>query len=72
MGQSTGNYVYSKYFDTRVNVEKKFVVENPEERYINQILYQGTSYILKGFKIQLEHLDPEEKESAKFFRSSSI
>ena len=72
MEESIENYIHSQYFNTRVKIEKEFVVGNPEERYVNQILYQGTKYILKGFKIQLEHLNPEEKESAESFRLSLI
>ena len=61
-----------KYFGERVKIEKEFNVGNEEERYVYQVSYKKNTYILKGFKIHLEHLSPGNKGSADLFMTSLI
>jgi len=57
-----------KYFGERVKIEKE--LGNSEGRYVYQVSHKGVPYILKGFRIQLEHLNPEDKTSVVFFKAS--
>ena len=59
--------VYVKHFDLRLDIEKKLTVDDSGDRYIYQIRYQETTYILKGFKIQIEHLNPQDGTSIENF-----
>ena len=61
-----------KYFGERVKIEKEFDVGNNEERYVYQVSCKDNIYILKGFKIHLEHLNPGNKGSADLFMTSLI
>jgi len=72
MEQKIKTKVDVKHFGGPVIIEKEFEVGSPDERYVYQIKHQNKSYILKGFKIQLEHLDPEDDSSAEFFTASLI
>jgi len=65
-----GDEVYVKHFNENLKIENVFVVGNEEERYVYQIKYQKDTYILKGFRIQVEHINPENEKSAKFFEKS--
>jgi len=67
MDNKIGNEVYVKHFNARLRIENAFVVGDEEVRYIYQINYQGTTYILKGFKIQVEHVNPESRTSVERF-----
>jgi len=49
-----------------------FRIGDEETKYVYQISYQGTTYILKGFKIQVEHVNPEQRTSAKIFEENLI
>jgi len=57
-----------KYFGERVKIEKE--LRNSEGRYVYQVSHKGVPYILKGFMIQLEHLNPEDRNSVGFFKAS--
>jgi len=70
MGNKIGNEVYVKRFDKKLKIENVFVVGGKGTRYVYQISYEGTTYILKGFKIQVEHVDPEDKNSVKIFEQN--
>jgi len=72
MEQKVRTEVDVKHFGGPVVIEKEFEVGSPDERYVYQVNYQNRSYILKGFKIELEHLDPENDSSAEFFKASLI
>jgi len=61
-----------KYFNGPVKIEKEFPVGSPGERYVYQVAHQNVNYILKGFKIQLEHLSPEKKKSKELFMKSLV
>ena len=63
MDTKIGSEVYVKHFGKRQNIENVLMVEDKEARYAYQISYQGTTYILKGFKIQLEYVNLENKRS---------
>jgi len=60
-----------KFFDERAKIEKEFTPSS-EERYVYQVSSRGTKYVLKGFGIRLEHLDPKSKESADMFKESIV
>jgi len=64
--------VYVQHFDEEVKIEEKFPVGNEEERYVYQISHKDKTYILKGFRIQLRQLNPDNKETVKFFEESLI
>jgi len=70
MDNKIGNEVYVKQFGKNLKIEDVFMVGDEGGRYVYQISYQETTYILKGFKIQVEHLDPEDKRSAKTFEQN--
>ena len=61
-----------KYFGEKVEIEKEFNIGNEEERYVYQVKCKGNSYILKGFKIHLEHVTPENYKSADLFMTNLI
>jgi len=58
-----------KYFGERVKIQKESFGCS-DERYVYQISFRDTKYILKGFRIQLEHLDPECRQSVDRFQES--
>jgi len=70
MLSSEAKKVYVQHFNEKVEITEKFAVGNEEERYVYQIIRQDINYILKGFRIQLEQLNPENKETAKSFKKS--
>ena len=66
------NNVYVQHFDKELKIEEKFTVGNEEEKYVYRIIYQDITYILKGFRIQLEQLNPDNKETAESFKESLV
>ena len=70
MGKAIGNKVYVKYFNKELNIENVFVNESKVAKYVYQINNQGTTYILKGFRIQVEHINPGQEESIKIFEQN--
>jgi len=58
-----------KYFGERAKIENKSF-GGYDERYVYQISFRDTKYILKGFKIELEHLNPECYKSVNMFKGS--
>jgi len=70
MGNKIGNEVYVKHFNKTMKIEDVFMVGDEGRRYVYQISYQKTTYILKGFKIQVEHFDPRNRESAQIFEQN--
>jgi len=59
-----------KYFNQRVRIEGDMSVDNSGERYVYKISHNNVPYILKGYKIQIEHLIPGNKASANLFKDS--
>jgi len=70
MGNKIGSDVYVKHFKKKLKVENLFVVGDEKERYVYQVSYQGTRYILKGFKIRVEHFDLENRRSVEIFEQN--
>ena len=70
MDKKIGNEVYIKHFEKKLKIENVFVVGGEGARYVYQISHEGTTYILKGFKIQVEHVDPEDEKSAEAFEQN--
>ena len=58
------------HFGEKVKIEKK--LRNFKERYVYQVSHKGHPYILKGFRIQLAYLDPNDKTSVESFKKSLI
>jgi len=69
MNTKIGDEVYVKCFNKKLRIENLFVTEDEEVRYVYQISYQGITYILKGFKIQVE-FDPENRKSAESLKQN--
>ena len=67
MNPEIGSEVYVKHFNKKLKIENVFVVGNEDEKYVYQIGYGKDTYILKGFRIHLEHVDPEDKKSLELF-----
>ena len=61
-----------KYFGEEVKIEKEFNVGDKEGRYVYQVSCKENIYILKGFKIHLEHLNSGNKKSKELFMKSLI
>jgi len=57
-----------KCFGGKVTVEKNIGGTGSAKRYVYKISHKNKSYILKGFKIHLEHLNPGDKKSVNMFR----
>ena len=55
-----------------MKIEKKFEAGDSKERYVYQVSHRGVPYILKGFRVQLEYLNPEDRDSVEFFKTSLI
>ena len=45
-------------------------VSNSGDKYIYKVNHNNTPYILKGYRIQIEHLNPESTKSADLFKDS--
>jgi len=65
-----GDEIYVKHFGKKLKVEKVFVIGNDWEEYVCQISHQGTTYVMKGSKIQIEHIKPENKKSVENFEQN--
>lgn len=52
-----------KHLGEHATVDDDFSTRDTDERYVYKVSCKGVSYILKGFKIYLEHLVPENKGS---------
>eukprot|EP00826_Nyctotherus_ovalis_P019250 TRINITY_DN15907_c0_g2_i1.p1 TRINITY_DN15907_c0_g2~~TRINITY_DN15907_c0_g2_i1.p1 ORF type:complete len:707 (+),score=142.62 TRINITY_DN15907_c0_g2_i1:39-2159(+) len=52
-----------KYLEEHVKIDDDFSTRDTDERYVYKVSCRGVSYILKGFKIYLEQLMPENKGS---------
>ena len=63
--------VYVKHFGKKLKIENVFVARDKETKYVYQISYQEITYILKGFKIQVGHIDPENKKGIEIFEQMS-
>jgi len=70
MDNKIGTEVHVKYFGKNLKIENVFILEDEGTRYVYQINDQGTTYILKGFKIQVQYVDPEDRRSAKRFEQN--
>jgi len=70
MGNKIGNEVYVKHFGKELKIEDVFLIEDKEARYVYKISYQGTTYILKGFKIQVGYINPEDRRSVETFEQN--
>jgi len=57
-----------KCFGGKVTVEKNIGGTDSAKRYVYKITHKGQSYILKGFKIHLEHLNPGNEKSVDMFK----
>ena len=67
MDNKIENEVYVKHFNKRLRIKDVFVIK--DERYVYQITYKRITYILKGFKIQVE-FDPESKRSTQISKQN--
>jgi len=73
MNETIGKKVYVKHFNKELtirNVLDELVAGDEEARYVYQIEYKKISYILKGFKIQVEDVKSEDKKSLERFEQS--
>jgi len=66
------NTVYVQHFGEEIKIERKFPVGDKKERYVYQISHQDTTYILKGFKIELKQLRPKDEETIESFKKSLL
>ena len=48
------------YFKEQAIIKEQLKVGDPNSRYIYRIEHRNKIYILKGLKIRIEHLDPED------------
>jgi len=62
--------VDTKYFRKQATIKKKIKDGHYGNRYIYKISHEDQSYILKGFKIHLEHWNPSDKKSIDRFRET--
>ena len=62
--------VYVQHLKKEIKIEEELTVGNEEERYVYRIIHQDTIYILKGFRIQIEQLNPGNEETAESFKKS--
>jgi len=67
MNSNIVSEVYVKHFDKNLRIENQLKLGDSEERYVYQISYKGDSYVLKGSRIQVEHLDSSSERSIKRF-----
>jgi len=61
-----------KCFNQKVKIEGEMSVDDSGEKYIYKVSHKGVFYVLKGYKIQIEHLVPGNKRSANSFKNSII
>ena len=59
-----------KCFNQRVKIEGDMSVSNLGERYVYKVSHNRVFYVLKGYKIQIEHLVPGNEQSANLFKNS--
>jgi len=59
-----------KLFNQRVKIEEDMSVIDSDERYVYKVSHEEVFYVLKGYKIQIEHLIPGNKEAADLFKDS--
>jgi len=59
-----------KCFNQRVRVEGDMSVDDSGEKYVYKVSHNNVFYVLKGYKIQIEHLVPGNKASADSFKNS--
>jgi len=59
-----------KCFNQRVRIEGDMSVSNSGERYVYKVSHNDVFYVLKGYKIQIEHLVPGNNASANSFKNS--
>jgi serine/threonine protein kinase len=52
-----------KCFGERIKIEKNLGDTDSSKRYVYKVSHKGQTYILKDFKIYLEHLNPGNQES---------
>eukprot|EP00826_Nyctotherus_ovalis_P023505 TRINITY_DN1804_c0_g3_i1.p2 TRINITY_DN1804_c0_g3~~TRINITY_DN1804_c0_g3_i1.p2 ORF type:complete len:152 (+),score=34.91 TRINITY_DN1804_c0_g3_i1:188-643(+) len=68
--QSIQTKVDFKYFKQKAIVHKELSAHNSDAKYILLISHNETPYILKGHKINIEHLVPGNPTSAETFAES--
>eukprot|EP00826_Nyctotherus_ovalis_P044949 TRINITY_DN4905_c0_g3_i6.p1 TRINITY_DN4905_c0_g3~~TRINITY_DN4905_c0_g3_i6.p1 ORF type:complete len:150 (+),score=27.30 TRINITY_DN4905_c0_g3_i6:165-614(+) len=56
-----------KYFKTKATIVDDLTVGNIGKSYVYKINHSGTNYVLKGYRIQLEHLVPGNRGSTDVF-----
>jgi len=59
-----------KYFNQKVKIEEDMSVSNSGDKYVYKVSHNKVFYVLKGYKIQIEHLNPENRTSANLFKDS--
>jgi len=59
-----------KLFNQRVKIEEDMSVSHSGEKYTYKVSHQYAFYVLKGYKIRIEHLIPGSKASANSFKNS--
>ena len=64
------NEVYVKHFGIKLEIENHFVFRDEGARYVYQISYEETAYILKGFRIRIDQINPQNEKSAELFMQS--
>eukprot|EP00826_Nyctotherus_ovalis_P031252 TRINITY_DN2494_c0_g1_i3.p1 TRINITY_DN2494_c0_g1~~TRINITY_DN2494_c0_g1_i3.p1 ORF type:complete len:249 (+),score=53.45 TRINITY_DN2494_c0_g1_i3:47-793(+) len=57
-----------KCFGEPLKFEEDLTAGNVGKRYVYRVSCRGTNYTLKGFRIQIEHLDPMSEGSAELFK----
>jgi len=61
-----------KCFNQRVRIEGDMSVSNLDEKYVYKVSHNNVFYVLKGYKIQIEHLIPGNRASADSFKNNII
>jgi len=61
-----------KCFNQRVKIEQDISVSDSDEKYVYKVSHEGVFYVLKGYRIQIEHLAPGNEASANLFKNSII
>jgi len=59
-----------KCFNQRVRIEGDMSVSNSGDKYVYKVNHNNVPYVLKGYKIQIEHLVPGNRTSANLFKNS--
>ena len=59
-----------KLFNQRVKIEASMSVIDSDEKYTYKVSHQGVFYVLKGYKIHIEHLIPGKEVAANSFKNS--